>query len=114
MLFTAILLTLPNLALAGRVFDCPADWRTHGLTCYYFVYFPKQEFTDAINFCENLGASLLTVNSQSEHDFIRKYLEKHDPNRGKWYTSGQRNSHQSNVFHWNDETGLAFADTRYC
>ena len=53
--------------IISRGVNCPDGWTVAGRSCYYLSTEIKSHFTDAAQFCENLGSTLVEV-SQVNHD----------------------------------------------
>ena len=53
--------------IISRGVNCPDGWTAAGRSCYYLSTEIKSHFTDAAQFCENLGSTLVEV-SQVNHD----------------------------------------------
>ncbi|XP_074644634.1 contactin-like isoform X2 [Tubulanus polymorphus] len=65
--------------------------------------YSKLNFKDANASCENLGAKMLKVNDQYEHDFINAWLRQNDTQRAPWYTSGIRDPTLPDQFIWTSD-----------
>ncbi len=70
---------------------CPKEWVEFKgtVSCYRFQRYPLMNVEDARVRCQNDGATLLSVESLSEHMFIKDWLRKNDIEQREWYTSGQ-------------------------
>ncbi|XP_067685752.1 contactin-like [Haliotis asinina] len=84
-----LLVLVPLDQARGQAYDCPLGWDEYGLKCYHFVIYPPRVYAEAIAACQADGASLVSVNDASEHNFISQWLTKNDENRqDMWFTSG--------------------------
>ncbi|XP_067686212.1 contactin-like [Haliotis asinina] len=83
-----IVLYIP-LVCCQNLYDCPLGWEQFEQRCYHFVFYPTRVHAEASLACEVDGASLLSVNSKQEHEFVSTWLTRYDTNRmNKWWTSG--------------------------
>ncbi|CAG5135524.1 unnamed protein product, partial [Candidula unifasciata] len=69
---------------------CPSEsgWVMYDRKCYKFNAYPRLDHRRASTFCQENGATLLSINSQHEHQFIANWLQQNDLSRDSWLTSG--------------------------
>lgn len=67
---------------------CPEPWVAFETQCYLFVFYPYQTYDGAKQACGVDGASLLSVNTIQEHNFISNWLDVNDVGAYRWFTSG--------------------------
>ncbi|XP_052820357.1 contactin-5-like [Mya arenaria] len=68
---------------------CPSSWVLFESHCYGFITDNPKILEEADSSCWTKGARLLTVNSESEHQMISRYLTENDiVLQSTWYTSG--------------------------
>ncbi|CAL1529097.1 unnamed protein product [Lymnaea stagnalis] len=69
---------------------CPSDigWLMFSAKCYKFVAFPRLDQPGASAACQENGATLLSVNTPEEHQFVANWLLTNDQRRDIWLTSG--------------------------
>ncbi|XP_012936570.1 contactin [Aplysia californica] len=88
------LLLISFLLLIGssvqQIWNCPTDrgWEKYGEKCYKFYAFPRLTRGSASPVCQNDGATLLSINTVKEHQFIDRWLRANDQQRTDWWTSG--------------------------
>lgn len=72
---------------------CPRNWVRFKDSCYKFNRSPRKRWSEAKELCRAFRhddsdlANLASVDSLEEHQFITKYLNKHDPQHRRWYIS---------------------------
>lgn len=106
-----ILLLINIYRTASQVYNCPSTWRAYGQSCYFFNYAPQRVYTEALADCHVHGASLLSVNDVSEHNFIGQQLRIEDATGYLWYTSGIVNNLETGDLKWEgDGTEIKYND----
>ena len=70
-----MLTCIENLKIKGLfVTDfCDYRWEKHDEFCYMFKKDAKP-FDDAVKYCKNNGAEIVTITNQEENDFIKREL----------------------------------------
>ncbi|KAK7482492.1 hypothetical protein BaRGS_00026309 [Batillaria attramentaria] len=82
-----VVFAVPSLSQLAN--DCPLGWETFDGHCYRFTFHPTRTYTLALTACEMDGASLVSVNTDAEHEFVSGWLTRHDMDRSdRWWTSG--------------------------
>lgn len=63
--------------------DCPSEsgWVMYDKKCYKFNAYPRLAQQAATRSCQENGATLLSVNTQPEHQFIANWLLQNDQAR---------------------------------
>ncbi|XP_038064010.1 snaclec B1-like [Patiria miniata] len=84
---------LMTFALGVAVFStgvgaCPSGWKQWNQACYGFFQEPMS-WTEADNFCQDRGSSLVVPHSRAENDFVWQMVVKRSaprvmPERGLW------------------------------
>ncbi|XP_064632157.1 contactin-like isoform X2 [Lineus longissimus] len=92
--------TNPNLILAGN--QCPNLWATGDQTCYRFFQDVKRTWAMSKKYCEDIGAALVSINTEKKHQEVTTWLGANDGQNLAWYTSGRRDTAEttSPVFYW--------------
>ncbi|XP_012936437.1 contactin [Aplysia californica] len=90
LLVVMMLMMAPVFVSGQETNDCPPNWFTFGGQCYHFVQKPLRTVQEAVLYCQRNHSSLLSVDTQSEHNFIQNWLLKQDGGRQEWLTSGFR------------------------
>ncbi|BFY97822.1 hypothetical protein BsWGS_00861 [Bradybaena similaris] len=69
---------------------CPSEsgWLVYDRKCYKFNAYPRLDQQRASRTCQENGATLVSVNTQQEHQFIANWLQQNDLSRDSWLTSG--------------------------
>ncbi|XP_055884200.1 contactin-like [Biomphalaria glabrata] len=70
--------------------SCPSEngWLFFSNKCYKYTAFPRLDQPAASAYCADNGATLLSVNSLEEHNFVAGWLQTNDMRRESWLTSG--------------------------
>ncbi|RWS23026.1 macrophage mannose receptor 1-like isoform X2 [Leptotrombidium deliense] len=77
---------------------CPEKWISHDDKCYHLFSY-KANFTDAQNYCETFNATLPTIQSRQQNQFIKELL------KDNWiYLNGRQKMIKSETFEWLDGT----------
>ncbi|KAL3862103.1 hypothetical protein ACJMK2_008096 [Sinanodonta woodiana] len=82
---------------------CPQNWYPFENKCYNFVQDDKRIADEADAACWVNGASLLSINTVTEHQFISQWLSKHDFNTNVWHTSGV---YYNGVINWKGDSTI--------
>lgn len=109
-----ILLAVFNQYKAALIIDeCPLGWEPFQLNCYQFNLYPPRNYKDAYASCLVNGASLVTVETLTEHQFITNWLKQHYLYRYMFYTSGKRNPSSPSSFTWTATNSYVSHTTSY-
>ncbi|XP_041348277.1 contactin-like [Gigantopelta aegis] len=100
-----IFLSLTCVVQAAQVFNCERDWFLYddARKCYRFVAFPQKNYADSTRMCRQDGASLVSINSVGEHNFIAQRLST-DQRRDDWFTSGSVSARSKSIIWRGDST----------
>ena len=52
------------------VMPCSAEWREFNSSLYYLSHAPRKKHQDAESYCSTLNASLASIHSMEEHQFL--------------------------------------------
>ncbi|KAH9504839.1 hypothetical protein Btru_062073 [Bulinus truncatus] len=76
--------------VVSQVGSCPSDngWLFFSNKCYKFIAFPRLDQRSASAYCQDNGATLLSVNTIEEHNYVAGWLQTNDQRRESWLTSG--------------------------
>ena len=100
-----LLLTIPVSSQALN-YNCPPDWVTNDNTCYKFVYSEKLTYEKSRKACADIFASLVSVDSINEHNFIETYLMNNDYYRNIWFTRGVQEFTDLDKWRWDGDSTL--------
>lgn len=59
--------------------ECPVEWQKFRETCYWFVRSRQSTWTEAQFYCREYLATLASVATTEQHEFIASFLRKNDP-----------------------------------
>nr|AUG84451.1 contactin [Platynereis dumerilii] len=83
---------LLNLVYASAQYDCPPPWLPLEDKCYKFQMYPAM-LPDAEAACGKDGATLISIESASQHQFVKDWLSVNEVGSDKdrkWFTSGRK------------------------
>ncbi|XP_053122058.1 macrophage mannose receptor 1-like [Hemicordylus capensis] len=83
---------------------CPKDWKRHGLYCY-LTGERFQTFSEAKLVCEDLKASLASVEDRYEHAYLTSLIGLH---HGKYFWIGLSDVEQPGTFNWTNGDKVLF------
>ncbi|XP_029636618.1 contactin [Octopus sinensis] len=78
--------------------DCPNQWQKYSDSCYNFIMNSLKSIDMAKEECSKYGATLVSVNSQGENNFLTSYFGQNKLTGFTWYTSGEYIG--NNNFRW--------------
>ncbi|CAL1544670.1 unnamed protein product [Lymnaea stagnalis] len=79
---------------------CPDGWQSGFGKCYTF-YTNANNFQQATNYCADMNASLVNIDSYEENHFLSNILKNSMPFIHQWYTGGRK---AGNVWKWEKRT----------
>ncbi|CAL1530120.1 unnamed protein product, partial [Lymnaea stagnalis] len=79
---------------------CPDGWQSGFGKCYKF-YTNAKNFQQATNYCADMNASLVNIDSYEENHFLSNILKNSMPDIHQWYTGGRK---AGNVWKWEKRT----------
>ncbi|XP_045209360.2 contactin-like [Mercenaria mercenaria] len=94
------------ISVEGQSQTCPVTWQTYQQTCYLFYMAEPLDYIGAVEHCHSYGSSVVSVNSQGEHNFIIQQLRIYNAAGYEWYTSGTSGV-ASNHVEWDGDGSIA-------
>ncbi|RWS20505.1 macrophage mannose receptor 1-like protein, partial [Leptotrombidium deliense] len=77
---------------------CQCDWAFYNNRCYYKSLHIYLNFKEADSYCKKLNASLVSIHSPEENEFVVNFKNKKD----KYWLNGQQQEIKSEKFKWLD------------
>uniref|UniRef100_A0A672HJ19 C-type lectin domain-containing protein n=1 Tax=Salarias fasciatus TaxID=181472 RepID=A0A672HJ19_SALFA len=96
------LISVRNLQRGG----CPLFWYSFNGRCYRYFAADKT-WADAELYCVSLGANLVSIHSEEEHNFVKSLTGNFDPAQG-WTWIGLNDIHKDLRYVWSDGSRVNF------
>ncbi|XP_053485698.1 lactose-binding lectin l-2-like [Ictalurus furcatus] len=84
---------------------CPNGWVKYERRC--FLYQTKMDWASAEKRCLDLGAHLVSIHSEKEHQLVKAVIRAHDPQENPTWI-GLNACQKKHYFFWSDGTKLTF------
>ncbi|XP_045167327.1 perlucin-like protein [Mercenaria mercenaria] len=84
--------------------DCKSGWMKFGESCYLFST-EHRSWVSSKAYCESVGAQLVKVTNDAEHQFIRQIISSKDEN---YFWIGARYNSTVGEYRWIDGTNVTF------
>ncbi|XP_062577477.1 perlucin-like [Saccostrea cucullata] len=67
-------ITLPQSPQSTHSIGCPDGWTRYDSRCYFFATHIAHDWVESAHYCSQFGATLATIESERENNFIRQHL----------------------------------------
>ncbi|XP_029976690.1 lactose-binding lectin l-2-like [Salarias fasciatus] len=85
---------------------CPAFWFSFNGRCFRYVA-TRMTWADAELYCLSLGANLVSIHSEEEHNFVYTLIQTFDPAEGHTWI-GLTDQHKESRWMWSDGSRADF------
>ncbi|XP_058251508.1 lactose-binding lectin l-2-like [Hemibagrus wyckioides] len=85
---------------------CPSEWVRYGRRCFLYVT-QHMNWTSAEKHCLDLGANLVSINSEDEYQMVKALIRAHDHKENPTWI-GLTNCVETHNWFWSDGTELTF------